>query len=177
MEYASNGDLQSFNNQHRADVDFGQQLRWATEIAEALDFVHNAGVVHGDLTCHNIFLDKSLNAKVADFAGSSLDGSPLLIAVTASHEYPGSVSSAKGYLFAFGSMLYEILTGNAPYTKPLDDEIHARYSKGEFPDTVSLGAIGIIIRECWQGKYREFKSVAEDLSGVFSQFQVKFQDH
>lgn len=42
--------------------------QWATQIAEALNFVHSAGVVHGDLTCHNIFLGKGLDAKVADFA-------------------------------------------------------------------------------------------------------------
>src|SRR5271163_4530108 len=91
LEYAPNHNLQSFNKKH--DVDFGQRLRWATQIIEAIDFIHGAGVIHGDLTCANIFLDENLNAKLADFAGSSIDGSPLLIAVTASHEYPGPLLS------------------------------------------------------------------------------------
>lgn len=40
-----------------------------------------------------VFLDKDLNVKLADFAGSSIDGSPLLIAVTASYEYSGPLLS------------------------------------------------------------------------------------
>ncbi|XTI89216.1 kinase-like protein [Cenococcum geophilum] len=50
------------------------------QIAYALAFVYSTGVIHGDLHSGNIFLDGDLNAKVGDFAGSSLDGSPLLIA-------------------------------------------------------------------------------------------------
>jgi hypothetical protein len=42
----------------------------------------------GDLTFDNVFLDASLNIKVADFSGSSLDELPLLVAVTASHTHP-----------------------------------------------------------------------------------------
>jgi serine/threonine protein kinase len=91
LEYAPNHNLYSFNKRH--DVDFGQRLRWATQIAEAINFIHGAGVIHGDLTCLNIFLDKNLNAKLADFAGSLIDNSPLLIAVTASHKHPRSVLS------------------------------------------------------------------------------------
>ena len=90
------------------DVDSGQRLRWAAQIIEAIDFIHRAGIIHGDLRCANIFLDENLNAKLADFAGSSIYRSPLLIAVTASHECPGPLLSIKGDLFALGSVLYEI---------------------------------------------------------------------
>ncbi|KAF1364394.1 kinase-like protein [Lizonia empirigonia] len=148
-------------------VDNKLRLQWAVQIAQALSFVHLAGVVHGDLTCHNVFLDEKLSARLADFAGSSLDGSPLLIAVTASHEYPGSVLSAQGDLFAFGSVLYEIMTGNVPYADLAEDEILRRYSKGDFPDMDSLQAIGDIIRKCWNGQYARFELVIGDLSGIF----------
>jgi serine/threonine protein kinase len=166
LEYAPNGDLRSFNKQHKLDVNFGQRLQWSTQIAEALDFIHKAGVIHGDLTCHNIFLDDNLNTKLADFAGSSLDGRPLLIAVTASHEYPGSVLSPVGDIFALGSVLYEIMTGNAPYSAVPEDEISLQYSKGAFPDTIFLGAIGDVIRKCWQGQYTGAELVVKDLKGI-----------
>lgn len=137
------------------------------QIAQALNFLHLAGVIHGDLTSHNVFLDEKLNAKVADFAGSSLDGSPLLIAVTASHEYPGPALSAQGDFFAFGSVLYEIMTGNVPYADLAEDEILDRYAKHDFPSTDSLQAVGKIITKCWQGQYDGFELVVRNLSGIY----------
>lgn len=47
-------------------------------------------------------MDKDSSAKLADFAGLSIDGSSLLIAVTAIHEYSGPLLSFQGNLFAFG---------------------------------------------------------------------------
>jgi serine/threonine protein kinase len=162
LEYAPNHALQSFNKKH--DVDLRQRLRWAAQIIEAVDFMHKSGVIHGDLTSANIFLDEKLNAKVADFAGSSIDGSPLLIAVTASHEYPGPLLSPQGDLFAFASVLYEIMSGDMPYRGLSDEEICGRYSKGEFPDTEPLPtAIGSVIRKCWQGKYNSCEEAIDDL--------------
>ncbi|RDL37127.1 uncharacterized protein BP5553_04560 [Venustampulla echinocandica] len=147
-------------------------------IAEAINFIHGAGVIHGDLTRENIFLDENLNAKLADFAGSSIDGSPLPIAVTASHEYPGSLVFVQGDLFAFGSSLYEIMTGHAPYNGLTDKEIHTLYSKGEFPNTEFLQAIGSTIRKCWHGQYCASDSATKDIRGIFPpmpsfQFQVQ----
>lgn len=100
-----------------------KQLRWATQIAEALKFVHDAGIIHGDLTSANIFLDANLNPKVADFAGSSIDGSPLLVVVTESHEYPGPLLSIKADLFALDSVFYEIMTGYPPYKGLMDTKL------------------------------------------------------
>lgn len=51
LEYAPNRDLRSYNSKHKHDIEFGLQLRWTTQIAEALGFVHRAGVIRGDLTC------------------------------------------------------------------------------------------------------------------------------
>ncbi|KAF1964433.1 kinase-like protein [Bimuria novae-zelandiae CBS 107.79] len=150
LEYAPNGNLRSFIHQNN--------------IAQALTFVHRARVIHRDLTCHNVLLDKKLNIRLSDFAGSSLDGSPLLIAVTASHEYPGPTLSIQGDLFAFSSVLYEIMTGNAPYGDLTKDKILNQYSKGDFPNTKFLQAIGDVIRKCWQSEYNRFELVLADLN-------------
>lgn len=142
-------------------------MRWAAQIAEAVEFIHSASIIHGDLCCANIFLDGDLNAKVADFAGSSIDGSPLMIGVTASHEYPGDTLSIKADLFALGSVLYEIMTEDSPCKGLTDKEIHDRYLRGEFPDTQSLQAVGSVIRKCWQGRYSRSAMVVKDLRGTF----------
>ncbi|AEO64155.1 86ccf4b5-c30d-4d6c-b62b-5dcc89d42aa0 [Thermothielavioides terrestris] len=78
LEYAPNGDIRTWYARGKEPGTTVEQRReWAIQIAEALGFVHSAGVIHGDLICRNIFLDKDLRAKVADFAGSSLDGAEL----------------------------------------------------------------------------------------------------
>lgn len=57
-------------------------------------------------------MDKDQRAKLADFAGSSVDGSPLLIAAPAIHEYPGPLLSSQGDLFAFGCVFHGIMTAH-----------------------------------------------------------------
>ncbi|KAK3295826.1 kinase-like domain-containing protein [Chaetomium fimeti] len=167
LEYAPNGDIRrtlcAQEKEPSMKTTPKQHQQWALQIAEALAFIHSAGVVHGDLTCHNIFLDENFNAKVADFAGSSLDGTDLLVCVAASHEYPGPTLSVKGDIFAFGSVIYEITTGAAPYKELSDDEIEARYKRGEFADTASLGQMGVVIQKCWRGQYDGFEAIIQDL--------------
>ncbi|KAH7377415.1 hypothetical protein BKA66DRAFT_422354, partial [Pyrenochaeta sp. MPI-SDFR-AT-0127] len=54
-------------------------------IAEAVAFIYLNYIIYRDLTVGNIFLDKDLNTKVANFTSSSLDSSPLLITITLSY--------------------------------------------------------------------------------------------
>ncbi|KAL2021259.1 hypothetical protein VTK56DRAFT_7338 [Thermocarpiscus australiensis] len=166
LEYAPNHNLRL--HVRDSSVSSAQRLRWAIQVAEAIQFVHDAGVIHGDLTCANIFLDASLQAKVANFAGSSIDGSPLLVLITESHEFPGPLLSIQADLFALGSVLYEFTTGHPPYEGLGDTEIRARYQKGRFPETGCLGAVGRIIEQCWRGSYSETKRIVEDLRSIAS---------
>ena len=166
LQYAPNYDLQSYIKKH--DIHLRQRIIWARQVAEAIQFIHRAGVIHGDITCANIVLDRGLNAKLADFAGSSIDGSSLLVAVTSSHRYPGSSLDVKADLFALGSVLYHIFTGHAPFEELTSQEIDQRFSKGEFPDTASLHRVGVIIKRCWQGHYCASQAVINDLKGMFS---------
>ena len=126
---------------------------WILQIAEALQFIHRNGVIHGDLTSSNIFLDSNLDPKIADFAGSSLDQSPLLIESPGSYCYPGSSLSVQGDIFAFGSLVYEIMTGESPYEGKDGDEVRALFLKNIFPETTQLGPLGHIIDKCWRGEY------------------------
>ncbi|KAL2264361.1 hypothetical protein VTK26DRAFT_5787 [Humicola hyalothermophila] len=149
LEHTSLRNIWSYLEDH--PVDEPRRLQWAVQVAEALDFVHRCGVIYGDLNGFNVLLDRRLDAKLADFAGSSLDGSPLLIAVTASHEYSGPLLSTKADIFALGSTLYELMTENRPYAGLPDAAIEQMYKRGEFVETESLGQVGGIMNKCWQG--------------------------
>ena len=99
LEYATEFDLKFF-----ANVERKLELRpsWILQIAEVLQFIHENDVIHGDLTSSNIFLDSNLDSKIAGFAGSWLDQSPLLMEIPASYSYPGSAFLPQGDIFALG---------------------------------------------------------------------------
>jgi serine/threonine protein kinase len=68
--------------------------------------------------------------------------------VTASHKRPvDDLKSTRADLFALGSTLYEIFTGNPPYYDLglKEMEITDLFKQFKFPDTKSLGSMGNII--------------------------------
>jgi serine/threonine protein kinase len=89
--------------------------------------------LHGDISCNNVLLDEGLNAKLGDFAGSSMDGQDPLICYETSHEYPEIVGiSTESELFALGSTFYEIMTGSKLYKELSDTEITHAYKEGNY---------------------------------------------
>jgi serine/threonine protein kinase len=111
LEFACNNTLSSLIWKPTKDVNIENlRFHWAGQIADTLRFLHSIHIIHRDLTCDNIFLDKHLNAKLGDFGCSSLDGSALLVEVTASHKYP--VSLHTGMLISAESELYRHVQEN-----------------------------------------------------------------
>ncbi len=100
----------------------------AQQIASALDAAHNAGIIHRDLKCDNVFLtdkdDTSDHVKVLDFGISRFqhvdEQSGGLVMGTPEYMAPEQISDPDGIdhradIYALGVMLYEMLTARRPF--------------------------------------------------------------
>jgi eukaryotic-like serine/threonine-protein kinase len=113
-------------------------LRYAIEIADALDRAHRAGVVHRDLKPANIMLTDG-GAKLLDFgvaklrprsatvtggmatvtASTPLTGRGIVVGTPqymAPEQLEGKEADARSDLFALGAILYEMVTGQKAFT-------------------------------------------------------------
>jgi len=117
-------------------VDFA--LRVAQEVADALDCAHRHDVVHRDIKPENILLHEG-HALVADFgigkalvaagASGTLTQFGLTVGTPAymsPEQAAGAEIDGRSDLFALGCVLYEMLTGDPPFTGATAQEIIAK---------------------------------------------------
>jgi serine/threonine protein kinase/tetratricopeptide (TPR) repeat protein len=139
MEYLEGETLASRLSKGPLPID--QVLRYAIEIADALDAAHAAGIIHRDLKPANIFVTKRGQTKVLDFGLAKLaqdnraaaltldDNGPTLnevhltdpgtaigtVAYMSPEQARGENLDAQSDLFSFGVVLYEMATGRQAF--------------------------------------------------------------
>jgi len=145
----------------RGRVPVDEALEISKQIADALEAAHHTGIIHRDLKPTNIALTRDGNVKVLDFglakateAESALDltDSPTIttpamrtevgvILGTAAYMSPeqakGRPVDRRADIFAFGCVLYEMLTGTRAFDGQDVSEILARVIERE-PDWSAL---------------------------------------
>lgn len=127
------------------------KLKWAYQVAEAVDLLHRNGTIDCNIKPRNLLLDTAFDIKIIDFSGSSLDGSKPASGEGTRFFLPRhwrEQPTVATDLFALGSTLYEITQGTSPYEELPSNEVERFFTQKEFPDISGI-VCGQIIKQCW----------------------------
>jgi tRNA A-37 threonylcarbamoyl transferase component Bud32 len=131
MEFVKGRELQEILNKNER---FGMAgvVQVMTQLLEALDYSHRNGVVHRDIKPSNIIILDDGTVKVADFGIARTESSNLtqvgMVLGTPSYMSPeqfmGQTVDGRSDLFSAGVILYQLLTGEKPFTGSLTTIMH-----------------------------------------------------
>jgi len=121
MRYLAGGSLAALI---RRAVPTPQQIeKPLTQLLQALDYAHFRGIIHRDLKPGNVLLDEHNNAYLTDFGiarvlnssltGSAIIGTPAYMSPEQANGFP---LDARSDIYAVGIVLFELLTGQEPFS-------------------------------------------------------------
>ena len=122
MEFLEGDDLRQYCNKGNL-LPLRKVLGVVSEVASALDYAHNQGVIHRDIKPGNIMLIKNGKVKVTDFgiakAVSTTQTKSGIVLGTPNYMSPEQINGQKidgrSDLFSLGVVLFELLTGQVPF--------------------------------------------------------------
>ena len=182
MEHLTGHDLARQLTLH-GPLPVADAVRYILETCEALAEAHVAKIVHRDLKPSNLFLatqpDRSVIVKVLDFGISKVDDAASAALTktsalmgTAYYMSPEQLTTPKAVdhrsdIWAFGVILYELLSGQQPFAGESVPEIIAGILSNRPPALRTLRGdvpIGLdeVIAQCMHSKaHKRYQSVAE----------------
>jgi len=158
-------------------------IRIAVKVLDALEYIHEQGVVHRDLKPENIMVDSSDNVKLIDFGIAGDSGSRRLTYAnftatlgTADYISPEQVKGKRGDgrsdIYSMGIILYEMLTGRLPFSGNSPTELmNDRLLNHPVPPSVSEPRVSPQMQEVLyralerdpQNRYPHAREFAQDL--------------
>jgi len=124
MEFLQGRELRDVLREHDGLLPVDQVLDMVAQVASGLAYAHEHGIVHRDIKPSNIMLIRDGHVKITDFgiarmASSAVRTQTGMVLGSPKYMSPeqvlGKVIDQRSDIFSLGVMLYEMLTGEAPF--------------------------------------------------------------
>ncbi len=163
MEYVE-GETLKEKIAREAPLPVDEAVRIAMDICDALEYAHQQQIVHRDIKPHNVLISAEGTVKVSDFgiAQASSEATITHGTVLGSVHYcspeqaKGAVVSGQSDLYSLGVVLYEMLTGELPFS-------------GDTPVTVALKHL----QEPYPPAYEKNRFIPQSLENVLARALAK----
>ncbi len=167
MDYCNSGTLRNLMEDHRLHPALSVKL--ILDVLAGIDHAHRHNIVHCDIKPENILLNlqpDGWTARISDFGiaqmtqermseGVEITGSP---AYMAPERFYGQ-NSPSCDLYAIGVLLFELLTGDRPFSGTPSDLMSAHLNQPvKIPDGVPLPLQSIVLTALQKLKARRFSS-------------------
>ena len=189
MEYIEGNTLTSIIAKNRT-ISLSDILFIGAQVSSGLHAAHQKGLVHRDIKPGNIMITPDGKVKVTDFGIVSLQNEESDITKTGSilgtasyispEQAQGKPVSIESDLYSLGTVLYELITGRAPFSgdSPISTATKHLTEKPEKPSLyrrdLPKGVESAILRLLEKASYDRFKS-AEDLRATLLQQRKALQ--
>ena len=189
MEYIEGNTLTSIIAKNRT-ISLSDILFIGAQVSSGLHAAHQKGLVHRDIKPGNIMITPDGKVKVTDFGIVSLQNEESDITKTGSilgtasyispEQAQGKPVSIESDLYSLGTVLYELITGKAPFSgdSPISTATKHLTEKPEKPSLfrrdLPKGVESAILKLLEKATYDRFKS-AEDLRATLLQQRKSLQ--
>ncbi len=168
---------------------------YALQVARGLAAAHEKGIVHRDLKPENLFVSRDSHIKILDFGLAKrvepvAPGKETSAPTGSGHTEPGTVMGTVGYMspeqvkgfpvdhrsdiFSFGTILYELLSGQKAFKRDTNAETMAAILMKEPPELSESGrnisgALDRIVKHCLEKDRESRFQTARDIAFSLSE--------
>jgi len=148
MELVEGSTLRDYLNEN-GSLTVEQTLQLITPVLSALSAAHRIGIIHRDIKPENILISKDGRIKVADFGlarniamGQTMTAESSVVLGSVSYLSPEQVqrgvADARSDIYAIGIVLFEMLTGDKPYSGETPIQIAYRHVNDRIPNIQTI---------------------------------------